>query len=343
MTKTDLHELRKDPLLGRWIAVLNTSWPPSEYTQGLQPEDSREDTCMLCAGRESETPKEIMLIPNESVAAPATKWWTRVIPHLHPVFKIEGDLGRKGEGMYDRMNSIGANEIIIESPYHSVRPEDIGLDQMVRVVSTYRDRMADLEKDPRLRYTLIYKNAGRPSGAIFSHPLSLLASTPVIPKRVKEELDGAKQYFAYKERCVFCDVIREELRVGSRVILETRDHMAFCPYASKFPFEIWILPKRHTCAFQDIRPQETEDLALILSSMLKKLRALFSELPYNYFIHSAPNRIPRKNHWHTLGEDYHWHLEIMPRFIRTSGFEWGSGLYILPTSPEDAAKYLREV
>jgi UDPglucose--hexose-1-phosphate uridylyltransferase len=219
----------------------------------------------------------------------------------------------------------------------------MGLEQMIRVVATYKARMADLEKDARLRYTLIYKNSGREAGAIVSHPVSYLASTPIIPKRVKEELNGAKQYFAYKERCIFCDILREELRAGSRLIMETRHFMAFCPYASKFPFESWILPKRHNCAFQDIMQEEVEDMALILSAVIKKLRAAFRGLSFNYFIHSAPNRIPRKDHWHTLGEDYHWHVEIMPRLVRTSGFEWGSGCYILPTSPEDASKYLREV
>jgi UDPglucose--hexose-1-phosphate uridylyltransferase len=340
MQKTDLHELRKDPLLGRWVAVLNQSKAPSEYV--LFPDETDEKDCLFCAGREGELPPEIMSIQNPNPSGSSSKWWTRVIPNLSPVFRVEGDLGRKGEGMYDKMNSIGANEIIIESPFHAVKPEDIGLEQMARVLTTYRDRMADLEKDPRLRYTLIYKNSGSSAGALYSHPMSLLASTPVIPKRVKEELDGAKQYFAYKERCIFCDLVREELRFGSRVILETRSFVAFCPYASKFPFESWIMPKRHSCAFQDIRADEIEDMALILSSVLKKLRHIFDSVSFNYFIHSAPNRIPRKNHWHTLGEDFHWHLEIMPRLLRTSGFEWGSGLYILPTSPENAAKYLRE-
>ncbi len=341
MEKSDLHELRKDPLLGRWVAVLNQSKSPSEYV--LLPEEASEKDCIFCAGREDELPPEIMSIPDLNPDKFSKKWWTRVVPNLSPVFRVEGELGRKGEGMYDRMNSIGANEIIIESPYHSVRPEDIGLEQMVRVLMTYKDRMADLEKDPRLRYTLIYKNSGFSAGAVYSHPISNLVSTPVIPKRVKEELAGAKQHFAYKERCIFCDIIKEELRSGSRVIIETRNFVAFCPYASKFPFESWILPKRHGCAFQDIRTDEIEDMALIISSVLKKLRTIFDGAPFNYFIHSAPNRIPRKDYWHTLGEDFHWHLEIMPRLIRTSGFEWGSGFYILPTSPENAAKYLREV
>jgi len=343
MKETDLNELRKDPLLGRWIAVLRESVPPSEYQQERSQKSVREKSCMLCAGRESETTGEIMRIRNTSSTSASHAWWTRVISNFNPVFRIEGDLGRRGDGMYDKMNSIGANEVIIESPHHNVLPEDMGIEQMTRVMQTCRDRISDLEKDSRLRYTLIYKNHGASAGSHLIHPVSRLASTPVIPKRVKEELDGAKQYFAYKERCIFCDVLREELRVNSRVILETRHYAAFCPYASKFPFETWIMPKRHDCAFQDARPDELEDLALVLSSALKKLRALFPDISYNYFIHSAPNRIPRKDHWHTLGEDFHWHLEIMPRFLRTSGFEWGSGFYILPTSPEDAAKYLREV
>lgn len=341
MKKTDLHELRKDPLLGRWVAVLSRSKAPSEYI--LPSDEDIEHDCILCTGRENETPSEIMSVPRLNTDQTKRGWWTRVIPNINPVFQVEGDLGRRGEGMYDKMNSVGANEVIIESPDHSARPEDMGLDQMARVITTYRDRMSDLEKDARLRYTLIYKNSGKEAGAVFSHPVSHIASTPVIPKRVKEELDGAKQYFSYKERCIFCDIVREELRIGNRVIIETRNFVVFCPYASKFPFESWIVPKRHNCAFQDIKADEIEDLALILSSLLKKLRAAFNGLSYNYFIHSAPNRIPRKNHWHTLGEDFHWHLEIMPRLLRTSGFEWGSGFYILPTSPENAAKYLREV
>ncbi len=341
MKKTDIHELRKDPLLGRWIAVMNEPKSPSGYLSF--PHEEGGKSCVLCAGREGETPGEIMVVTRINPAEPSKRWWTRVIPNFSPLFQVEGDLGRRGEGMYDKMNSIGANEIIIESPEHLVRPEDMGVDQMVRVIMTYRDRVADLEKDPRLRYTLIYKNSGTEAGAVYSHPVSYLVSTPIIPKRVKEELDGAKQYYNYKERCIFCDIVQEELRLGSRVILETRNFVAFCPYASKFPFESWIVPKRHNCAFQDIRAEEMQDMALILSSVLRKLRAVFDGLAFNYFIHSAPNRIPRKNHWHTLGEDFHWHLEIMPRLLRTSGFEWGSGFYILPTSPEHASQYLREV
>lgn len=332
-----MHELRKDILLGRWVEVLTESKAPSDYNLPSRNKPV-EGSCILCPGREKEATPEIT-----SIKTPDARWQVRALPSFRPMFQIEGDLGRRGVGIYDRMNSIGANEILVESPAHNVRPEDMGLEQMIKVVTLYRDRAADLEKDSRLRYILIYKDSGMEAGEIFSHPVSFLMATPVIPKTVKDELDSAKQYYAYKERCIFCDIISEELRMGERIILETKYFIAFCPYAAQLPFESWIIPKRHSCAFHEITQSEIEDMGFILMSVLKKLRKIFDEPSFNYFIHTAPNMVPRRNHWHTLGEDFHWHLEIIPRLIRTSGFEWGSGFYILPTSPENAAKYLREV
>lgn len=329
-----MYELRKDILLGRWVAVAKESKTLEEYE--IQHENNGETSCVLCAGREAETRAEITAIKEEN------KWRARVIPNFSPILQVEGELGRKGFGMYDKMNNIGANEIVIESPEHDKRPEDIGLGQMLKVITLYRERLADLERDARLRYALIYKNSGKSAGAEYTHSHSEIIATPVIPNRIKGELDSAKQYHAYKERCIFCDIIREELRVGDRVVFETRDFIAFTLFAPRFPFEFWILPKRHNCAFQEINSSEMEDLSLMLSTMLKKMRKILKDPPYNYFIHTAPNRVPRRDHWHTLGEDFHWHLEVMPRLFRRSGFEWGSGFYIIATSPEDAAKYYRE-
>lgn len=329
-----MHELRKDPLLGRWVAVISNSKSPSDYD--IFCESPGDASCVLCAGREKETPLEIASVREGG------KWLVRVIPNPSPLFQVEGELGRKGLGMYDKMNGIGANEIVIESPDHGRPPEEIGTEQILRIIKIYRIRVTDLEKDARLRHILIFKNSGKGAGAAYSHPHSEVVATPVIPKGIKEELDGAKEYYAYKERCLFCDMIKEELRFGERVIFETRDFIAFSPFAPGFPFEFWILPKRHTCAFQEIRDSELEDLSLIFTAMIKKMKKILNDSPYNYVVHTAPNRIPRHDHWHTLGEDFHWHIEIMPRLLRRSGFEWGSGFFILTTSPEDTAKYLRE-
>lgn len=329
-----MYELRKDILLGRWVAVAKKSKAPEEY--GLQHEIDGGHSCVLCVGREAETSHEITSIRE------GNKWRARVIPKFDPILQVEGELGRKGIGMYDKMNNIGANEVVIECPEHNKRPEDIGLGQMLKVITLYKERAADLERDGRLRYALIYKNSGKAAGAEFTHSHSEIIATPVIPNRVKGELDNAKQYYGYKERCIFCDIISEELRVGERIVFETRDFIAFTLFAPRFPFEFWILPKRHNCAFQEIHQSEMEDLSLMLSTMLKKMRKVLKEPAYNYFIHTAPNRVPRRDHWHTLGEDFHWHMEVIPRLFRRSGFEWGSGFYIITTSPEDAAKYYRE-
>ncbi len=329
-----MYELRKDPLLGRWVAVKKESRTPSDYD--IPVEEYTENSCILCPGQEGRTPPEITSLRDGG------SWSVRVFPKFDLVFHIEGELGRKGVGMYDKMNSIGANELIIESPHHTKRPEDIGVAQMTRVIQMYQDRITDLKRDPRIRYVLVFKNSGRSAGAIYTHPHAEIVATPVIPKRIKDELDGAMQYYSYKERCVFCDMMREEMRTCERVIFETRDFIAFCPFSPRFSFEFWILPKRHHCAFEGIKTSELQDLGAMFTTVLKKTRRVLRDPPFNYVIHTAPHRITGQNVWHTLGEDYHWHIEIVPRLTGMSGFEWGSGFHILSTSPEDAAKYLRE-
>lgn len=331
-----MHELRKDPLISKWVVVLKDSMPPDYYTKLASPIEKipSDKECLLC--KENKELKEIFSIRNNGI------WFTKVIANINPIFQIEGDLGRKGIGMYDRMNSIGANEIIIESPEHNRLPEDIGIEQFIKIIMTYKNRVTELEKDPRLRYTLIYKDTGKMAEKFNYHPHSQVISTPVIPKGIKEELDGARLYFQYKERCIFCDILNEELRMEKRIIMESRNFVSFVPFAPSSPFDFWIIPKRHNCAFQEIDKDEEEDLALVLMTLIKKVKTLFRDLPYSYIIHSAPNRMPRKNHWHTLGEDFHWHIEFMPYLLMKNSFEWNSEFCILTTSPEDAAKYIKE-
>ena len=335
-----MHELRKDPLLNRWVAVLKDSKPVEYYLKKLNGHDTKEagtGKCLLCPGNEQEASPEIFAFRNDAYL-PNSAWVTRVIPRINPVFQIEGELGRKGVGMYDKMNSIGANEIIIESPLHNSPPEEIGLSQMINVVKTYKNRISELEKDPRLRYTYLYKECGSDEDSFFNHPVSQIVATPVIPRGIKEELDGAKAYYYYKERCVFCDMLNDELRSGERIIMETTNFVAFTSFAPRSSFEYRILPKRHCCAFQDISDEEIADLALILMATVKKLKSLFMLPSYTYMLHTAPNRIPRRDHWHTLGDDFHWHIEVAPKLAIKNGFELGSEFYIITTSPEDAAR-----
>ncbi len=328
-----MNEIRREPLLGRWVAVLSESARPEDYVFSTGPAAGGD--CPMCR---TESGEEILAVRDDS-----GRLLVKVVPGTTSIFTLKGDLGRKGVGIYDKMNAIGVNELVIESPEHDLPPEDMGTEQMLRVVETFLARTVELEQDARIRYIMIHKNSGTPSGDYLGHPHSLITATPVIPKRVKEELDGAKHYYDYKERCIFCDLIREEIRLRERVVLESPHFIVFCPYAARFPFEFWILPKRHNCSFKDVTEEERRDLSETLSVMLKKLRRLLGNPPYNYVIHTAPSRIPRRNHWHTLGEDFHWHIEVMPRIRSLSSFELGSGMYTLTTSPEDAAKYLKEV
>jgi len=339
-----MSRLRKDPIVGRWI-IVSTERPkkPEDYNYDEPEDDVTPAECPFCEGNEAKTPPEIASFRAEKTLPNTKGWWVRVIPSKYPVLHVEGSLEREGSGIYDWMNGVGAHEIIIETPEHARRLEDLTESQVEKILWEYRDRIMDLERDQRLRYVLVLKNQGWTAGSALNHTHSQIIATPVIPKLVKEKLDGAKSYFDYKERCIFCDMIRQELTDAERIIEESRHFVAFTPFAPRFPFEIWIYPKRHSCAYVDCSKEELMDFSRTLKTTLQRLGKALNNPPYNYILYTAPNRVPRRGHWHTLSDDFHWHLEIMPRLTRVAGFEWGSGFYINPTPPEDAARYLREV
>ena len=161
-------------------------------------------------------------------------------------------------------------------------------------------------------------------------------------KRVKEELEGAKFYFDYHERCIFCDMIRQELEQKERLVLDEDGFVALVPFAPRFPFEVWILPKRHLPDFYQTSHEDLFPLAKIMKNVLSKIKKILNDPPYNYVIHTAPFRRPYPGYWSTIEEDYHWHIEITPHLTQVAGFEWGTGFYICPTLPEEVAKFLRE-
>jgi len=243
------------------------------------------------------------------------------------------------------MDGIGAHEIIIETPKHISNAADLSTEQIRLALQTAAARMADLERDPRFRYALWFKNYGEVSGAgRIQHSRSQLIATPVTPLRVKEELRGARRYFEEKERCLVCDLVSQEREAKTRIVIESAHVVALCPFAARFPFEVWILPKRHQCDFGKMQPKELADAAGVFKQVLSRLKAALSDAPYNVLLHTAPFRHQggKVGHWKTIEDDYHWHLELIPRLTRVAGFEWGSGFYINPTPPEESARYLRE-
>jgi UDPglucose--hexose-1-phosphate uridylyltransferase len=225
--------------------------------------------------------------------------------------------------------------VIIESPDHDQRMHEMDSSKLEDLFWAFRDRIMDLKKDPRLEYILIFKNHGIAAGASLAHPHSQLIAMPMVPVRLKQEIAGAKNYFDYKERCVYCDIIRQEIADKARVVVKNDDFIAFAPYASRFPFEIWVLPTHHSSDFQNIQKHEVTNLAGMMRTVLSKHFQVLDNPPYNFILHTAPlksGNIPY----------YHWYIEIIPKLTKLAGFEHGTGFYINPTPPEDAAKFLRE-
>lgn len=336
-------QLRKDPVVGRWVIIAaDRGKRPVDFK--VTAETRQPGPCVFCVGNELNPPLEVYAIRQAGTMPNTPGWDVRVLPNKYPALRIEGDLDREGLWMCDMMNGVGAHEVIVETPDHYKDLVDLPEMHIAKVMATYRQRILDLKGDGRFKYVLVFKNKGQAAGATIQHAHSQLIATPITPKRVKEELDAAKEYFDYKRRCIFCDYIKQETKVFTeRLVIETDRFVALSAFAARFPFELWILPKRHSPDFTNIDDEEVLDLAGVLKLIMQKLRAALNDPPFNYVLHMAPFRRPRPDYWATIEQDYHWHFELIPRLTRTAGFEWGSGFYINPTPPETAAQILRYV
>lgn len=335
-------QLRRDPVLNRWVIISTERVRrPSDFI--FQRREIRQGGfCPFCEGNEAKTPSEILAFRGQG-GADQPGWSVRVVPNKFPALAIEGDLGRRGVGFYDMMNGVGAHEVVIETSRHETDITGLAGEEIASVFTACRMRSLDLKKDQRLRYVLIFKNCGEGAGASLEHTHSQIIATPVTPKRVKEKLAAAAQHYQSKERCIFCDILRQELDSGERVIQESTHFVAMAPFAACFPFETWIIPRRHGPDFDQVSDEECRDLAAVLHKTLDRINRALDNPPYNYLVHTAPNRVPRPGYWQTIDRDYHWHLEIVPRVTGIAGFEFGTGFYINPTPPEEAAAYLRDI
>ncbi|MCL6544893.1 MAG: galactose-1-phosphate uridylyltransferase [Bryobacteraceae bacterium] len=329
-------ELRKDPITGRWVIIAaERAMRPSDFIrQPAVPTGGR--FCPFCPGNESKTPPEVLAYRPGGGRPNEPGWTLRVVPNKFPALRVEGDLNRQGEGVYDRMNGVGAHEVVIETPDHMLTLSELSEKQVEDVFWAMRDRIVDLRRDKRLRYIIVFKNHGAAAGATLEHTHSQLIALPVVPKRAQEELDGSRRYFDYRERCIFCDILRQESDSGARVVLESEHFLAITPYASRFPFETWILPKRHSSHFEASEIPEMQNLGWIERAILRKIDKVLERPAYNLMIHSSPVQEGAMAH-------YHWHIEIIPKLTNAAGFEWGTGFYINPTPPEEAARFLRDV
>jgi UDPglucose--hexose-1-phosphate uridylyltransferase len=329
-----MSELRKDPIVGRWviIATERASRPLAPHSEGGL---IGAVGCPFCEGNEGDTPFEIMAYREANTTNNAPGWRVRVVPNKFPALGIEGKLHKRGVGLYDMMSGIGAHEVIIECPHHEMRMSRLPLENIREVLWAYRDRLVDLKNDHRLVYGMLFKNVGAAAGASLEHSHSQLIVTPIVPINVQEEMTGAQHFYQWRGRCIYCDLVQEELDAEKRVVLDTASFLCFAPFASRFPFETWIVPKNHASHYENIQKNEIEELSVVLKTILMKQELALDRPAYNYIIHTSPLDSQPLKH-------YHWHMEIIPRLTRVAGFEWGTGFYINPVPPEQAAEVLRE-
>jgi UDPglucose--hexose-1-phosphate uridylyltransferase len=324
-------ELRKDPITRSWVItgddVVETS--------------PRSEACRFCG----PTAEPVQVIANV-FGADGRTWSARSIVHPNALYHVEGDPARRGDGLYDRMGSVGAHEVLLENPNHDGHiwnATDFEVEQFLRLAA---QRLQDLKRDSRFKYISIFKNHGDAAGQEFSHPTSQLTATTFVPRRVLYELRAARDYFETKERCVFCDILAQEERQNVRILEIRGDYVAFCPYAPRVPYETWILPRSHESSFERTgatRVGSLTDLAALLRRTLQRIRGVAGA--FHLVLHTSPNsQHPSSTlgYWKTLDEDYHWHIEILPILEAKARSYTFKEIYYSPVTSETAVKRLRK-
>jgi len=325
-------ELRKDPITRSWVIT------GDDVPESL----SRADApCRFCATASS--PLQVIASRADIDGLP---WSARSVVHPSPLYRIEGDPSRRGDGIYDRMRSIGAHEVLVESPKHDRNlwnASDAELEQFLKLAA---QRIQDLKGDARIKYVSVFKNFGVNAGQEFEHPTAQLTATTFVPRRVLYELRAGREYYQQKERCVFCDIIGQEERQGLRVVELRGDYIALCPYAPRVPYETWILPHTHDSTFERTALSRTggiRDFGILLRRTLQRIRAVTEE--FHLVLHTSPNTLHGSEslgYWKTLDEDYHWHVEILPIIGSKSKSYTFKEVYYSPVSSETAVKRLRD-
>jgi UDPglucose--hexose-1-phosphate uridylyltransferase len=327
-------ELHRDPIVGRWVIIATERARRPNQFRPAAPEGG-PGLCPFCPGHEARTPHEVYVLGRPAVPADVPGWKVRVVPNKYPALMIEGDLDRQADGIYDRMNGVGAHEVVIETPDHQRALADLTDAEIADVLYAFKARVVDLRNDPRFRYILLFKNHGAAAGATLDHSHSQLIALPITPAQVADELSGARRHYEHRERCIYCDIVGQERKDRSRLIYENEEFVVFAPWAPRSPFETWILPKRHESNYE-AEPRERLGLcAQALRSTLRRMQAALGHPAYNFMVHTNPLR-------DAASPSYHWHIELMPALTQLAGFEWGSGFHINPVPPEEAAEFLRK-
>ena len=324
-------ELRKDPITRSWVMI-------GDDGPELAP---RFGPCQFCP--DSLAPAHLV---SSLPGIEGKPWSARAVVHPAPLYRVEGDPARRGDGLYDQMQSVGAHEVLVENPKHDLhlwKASDAEIEPFLQLTA---QRIQDLKGDGRFKYVSIFKNYGASAGQEFSHPNSQLTATTFVPRRVLYELRACREYFKQKERCVFCDIISQEAQQNLRLVEFRGDFVALVPYAPRVPYETWILPRTHEAAFERFvlnRHGSLRDLAALLRRTLQRIRTITED--FHLVLHTSPNSqhpSKRLGYWKTLDEDYHWHIEILPILASRGKSYTFKEVYYSPVRSETAARRLRE-
>ncbi len=325
-------ELRKDYVTDTWVVFSPArAKRPSDFHTPTRSTD--RSMCPFCPGHEAMTPPEILAYRKDGQAN-GPGWWIRCVPNAFPALQIEGELNRRVTQLFHSMNGVGAHEVIVETTDHDGHFADFTDFQMQEVITAYKHRYVDLTRDKRFKYILIFKNRGERAGASISHPHSQLIATPIVPRHILEEESALQRHYeASGGSCLYCEIVETEIEEKRRVLSENQSFVSISPYAARFPFEMWILPKAHEMAFEDLTDAERTPLARMMKDVIGRLDRVLEDPPFNYYVHTSPCERKERR--------FHWHIEITPRLTEVAGFERGTGFYINPVMPEDAAAILR--
>ena len=333
-----MSELRQDPVSGRWVVIApGRSQRPKEYPH-LSPPSSPKD-CPFCEGHESWTPPEIVAERPTGRVANGPGWTVRAIPNKFPTFSVDGsaEAGVEAPPGHVSRPGHGFHEVIIETPDHAARLANLPLDRTRTFLRILRDRARSLAATPGIASLVTFENAGPESGASLFHPHAQIVAVPEIVPVLAEELAGALRYSrGHPAECAFETVLGQERSARRRIVTETGAFTAYCPFASELPYEVRVVPHRHSGSLGDTTDAEIDVLAGLLPELLRRFEAVAPEASYNFVVRSLAEGRPER-------EAYHWHLDLLPRLIRPDGFEVGGGIHVNPFPPEVAAEELRSV
>jgi len=337
-----MSELRKDLVTGRWVIIATErSKRPDDFRRNnLDRPAERIGFCPFCEGNERKTPPEVYALRPKKTPPDTPGWRVRVVPNKFPALNPGKPVQKLTQGVHQWLPGLGVHEVVIENPDHKLELSELPVEHISDILGVINSRIEAIETEVQYRYVQVFKNKGREAGASLSHPHTQIVATPIVPKRAKEEIYGALQKFRQLKECVFCRKIRQEEEEGKRIVLKNEKFIAGTPFASRFPFEVVIYPITHSDHFTDLSGKDLISLASILKELLGKLKATLGDPPFNLMLHQSPNPAASRDPQETAAA-YHWHIELFPILTKVAGFEWGTGFYINPVSPETAAESLR--